>query len=226
MFCRDSPTARGICDLATASDAEDTQPDRRHHTRRLATCRRREPGCGCGVPAGEGSAARARQLRAPSRRGRGARRHADPALRRGADARDEPRRSSGVDGEQVWPLRSLPVGPSTELFVERARAVKPAFALESGSVAPVAEICGRLDGMPLAIELAAARVVSMSPLEIAERLDERFRLLTGGRRSAVERHQTLRATVDWSYSLLDDRVNDWCSIVSVCSSAVSTRTPR
>jgi predicted ATPase len=115
------------------------------------------------------------------------------------------REGLGVDGEQVWPLRSLPVGPSTELFVERARAVKPAFALESGSAAPVAEICGRLDGMPLAIELAAARVVSMSPLEIAQRLDERFRLLTGGRRSAVERHHTLRATVDWSYSLLDDR---------------------
>ncbi len=66
----------------------------------------------------------------------------------------------------------------------------------------VVEICTRLDGIPLAIELAAARVVSMSPAEIAELLDERFRLLTGGRRTAVERHQTLRATVDWSYSLL------------------------
>ena len=115
------------------------------------------------------------------------------------------REGLGVDGEQVWPLRSLAVRPSAELFVERARAVKPAFVLDSGNAAPVAEICDRLDGMPLAIELAAARVVSMSPLEISRRLDERFRLLTGGRRSAVERHQTLRATVDWSYSLLDER---------------------
>jgi hypothetical protein len=67
----------------------------------------------------------------------------------------------------------------------------------------VAEICRRLDGIPLAIELAAARVTAMSPAEIATRLDERFRLLTGGRRSRVERHQTLRAAVEWSYSLLD-----------------------
>ncbi len=67
------------------------------------------------------------------------------------------------------------------------------------------EICRRLDGIPLAIELAAARVVSMSPSEIRGLLDERFRLLTGGRRTAVERHQTLRATVDWSYSLLGER---------------------
>ncbi len=66
----------------------------------------------------------------------------------------------------------------------------------------VAEICRRLDGMPLAIELAAARVASMTPSEIAARLDERFRLLTGGRRDRVERHQTLRATVEWSYSML------------------------
>ena len=126
------------------------------------------------------------------------------------------REGLGVDGEQVWPLRSLTVGTSDDpdvligfdairLFVERAHAVKPAFALATGNPAAVAEICGRLDGMPLAIELAAARVVSMSPLEIARRLDERFRLLTGGRRTAVERHHTLRATVDWSYSLLDER---------------------
>jgi predicted ATPase len=69
-------------------------------------------------------------------------------------------------------------------------------------VAGVVEICQRLDGIPLAIELAAARVSAMTPAEIAGLLDERFRLLTGGRRTAVERHQTLRATVDWSYSLL------------------------
>src|SRR6478672_9282257 len=69
----------------------------------------------------------------------------------------------------------------------------------------VAEICRRLDGIPLAIELAAARVAAMAPGEIGQRHNERFRLLTGGRRTAVERHHTLRATVDWSYSLLDDR---------------------
>ena len=67
----------------------------------------------------------------------------------------------------------------------------------------IAEICRRLDGIPLAIELAAVRVASMTPAEILARLDERFRLLTGGRRTALERHQTLRATVDWSYSLLE-----------------------
>ena len=71
--------------------------------------------------------------------------------------------------------------------------------------AAVGDVCRRLDGIPLAIELAAARVVALSPADIGARLDERFRLLSGGRRSAVERHQTLRATVDWSYSLLEDK---------------------
>ena len=72
----------------------------------------------------------------------------------------------------------------------------------------VAEICGRLDGIPLAIELAAARVIAMRPAEISALLDERFRLLVGGNRVGVERHQTLRAAVEWSYSLLEpnDRV--------------------
>ena len=127
------------------------------------------------------------------------------------------REGLAVAGEQVWPLRTLAVpepAASTEaivsddavlLFVDRARASRPDFAIDGANAEPVAEICRRLDGMPLAIELAAARVVSMSPREIAARLDERFRLLTGGRRTAVERHQTLRATLDWSYSLLDER---------------------
>jgi hypothetical protein len=91
------------------------------------------------------------------------------------------------------------------LFTERAQAARATFALDASNAGAVAEICRRLDGIPLAIELAAARVVSMSPSEISGLLDERFRLLTGGRRSAVERHQTLRATVDWSYSLLGER---------------------
>ena len=126
------------------------------------------------------------------------------------------REGLGVDGEQVWPLPSLTVAASSDstalvgndavrLFGDRAHAIKPAFVLDAGNVGAVAEVCRRLDGIPLAIELAAARVVSMTPREIADRLDERFRLLTGGRRSAVERHHTLRATVDWSYSLLDER---------------------
>jgi predicted ATPase/class 3 adenylate cyclase len=124
------------------------------------------------------------------------------------------REGLAVEGEQVWPLRSLevPAGATTEelavsgagrLFEERAQAVAPGFEIDSRSANAIAEICRRLDGIPLALELAAARVASMSPTEIEALLDERFRLLTGGRRTAVERHQTLRATVDWSYSLLE-----------------------
>ncbi|HXY95126.1 MAG TPA: adenylate/guanylate cyclase domain-containing protein [Acidimicrobiia bacterium] len=126
------------------------------------------------------------------------------------------REGLAVPGEQVRPLRSLtaPTGTSPDdvgaseaahLFAERAQAVRPEFAVADNNAAAVAEICRRLDGIPLAIELAAARVASMSPVEIAGFLDERFRLLTGGRRTSVERHQTLRATVDWSYSLLDEQ---------------------
>ena len=123
------------------------------------------------------------------------------------------REGLGVGGEHVWPLRSLPLPdahrPTTNdavvLFAERAEAARVTFRLDVSNAEAVAEICRRLDGIPLAIELAAARVVSMTPSEIRGLLDERFRLLTGGRRSAVERHQTLRATVDWSYSLLGER---------------------
>ena len=114
------------------------------------------------------------------------------------------REGLGIDGEQVWPLRSLAELDSVALFTERATAARSGFVLDSGNAAAVSDVCRRLDGIPLAIELAAARVVAMSPADIGTRLDERFRLLAGGRRSAVERHQTLRATVDWSYSLLDD----------------------
>jgi predicted ATPase/class 3 adenylate cyclase len=125
------------------------------------------------------------------------------------------REGLGVGGEHVWPLGSLPLpeasgagiatNDAVRLFVERAESARVTFVLDGASVGVVGDICRRLDGIPLAIELAAARVVSMSPVEIGGLLDERFRLLTGGRRSAVERHQTLRATVDWSYSLLDER---------------------
>ncbi|HXY92985.1 MAG TPA: adenylate/guanylate cyclase domain-containing protein [Acidimicrobiia bacterium] len=114
------------------------------------------------------------------------------------------REGLAVAGEQVRPLRSLSALDAEQLLAERARAVAPQFAVTAGNEAAVGEICRRLDGIPLAIELAAARLEAMSPVEIAQLLDERFRLLTGGRRTAVERHQTLRATVDWSYSLLDE----------------------
>jgi predicted ATPase/class 3 adenylate cyclase len=124
------------------------------------------------------------------------------------------REALAVAGEQVWPLRSLEVpesgggmevaatAASVRLFGERAASARPGFALSPANVAAVVEICRRLDGIPLAIELAAARVSVMTSAEIGGLLDERFRLLTGGRRMAVERHQTLRATVDWSYGLL------------------------
>jgi predicted ATPase/class 3 adenylate cyclase len=100
---------------------------------------------------------------------------------------------------------AIETSDAMRLFVDRAVDAGSAFVVDDAGLADVAEICRRLDGIPLAIELAAARTPAMSPGEIAARLDERFRLLTGGRRTAVERHQTLRATVDWSYSLLGRR---------------------
>ena len=93
---------------------------------------------------------------------------------------------------------------AVRLFTERAAAADPSFVLDAANVAPVAEICRRLDGIPLAIELAAARVSSMSPDDIALRLGDRFRLLAGGRRTSVPRQQTLHALIDWSWDLLTD----------------------
>jgi predicted ATPase/class 3 adenylate cyclase len=122
-----------------------------------------------------------------------------------------------VRGERVIRLRSLTVpraGVTLEqlvdfdavrLFLDRADAVGADLALDAADGPAIAEICRRLDGIPLAIELAAARVIALTPGEIASHLDERFRLLTGGRRAAVERHHTLRATIDWSYALLTER---------------------
>lgn len=93
---------------------------------------------------------------------------------------------------------------SIRLFAERAQAVKPEFRLTEANAASVAQICSRLDGMPLAIELAAARLKVLSTQEIGARLDDRFNLLTGGSRTGLPRHQTLRATIDWSYNLLSE----------------------
>ena len=91
---------------------------------------------------------------------------------------------------------------AVRLFVERARFGQPGFALSAQNARDVLTVCRRLDGIPLAIELAAARVAVLSPRQLAERLDDRFRLLTRGNRAAPARHQTLRTLVDWSYGLL------------------------
>ena len=123
----------------------------------------------------------------------------------------------GVAGETTWrvPPLALPgSGPSTPdaltaydavaLFVERAQQARPNFVVTNDNAPAVAEICARLDGIPLAIELAAARVRVLSPEGIRAGLDDRFRLLTGGSRTGLARQQTLSASVEWSYDLLDE----------------------
>ena len=101
-------------------------------------------------------------------------------------------------------LEAVAASEAVALFVERATTTLPEFRLDPTNAAPVVEICRRLDGIPLALELAAARVNVLSPEEIAQGLGDRFRLLTGGRRTAVPRQQTLQALVDWSWDLLSD----------------------
>jgi len=115
------------------------------------------------------------------------------------------REAIGMSGEAIWRVSSLSINDEAiELFTDRARLVRPEFAITDDNAATVAEICQRLDGMPLAIELAAARVRALSVTDILTGLHDRFRLLTGGTRSAVRRQQTLRASVDWSHALLTD----------------------
>ena len=126
------------------------------------------------------------------------------------------REGLGLPGERILVVASLSVPEDTEqlevvaasdavrLFIDRAVAVRSGVALDATNAAAIAQICERLDGVPLAIELAAARVGMLTPSELAQRLDERFRILTGSERGAVERHQTLRAAIDWSYDLLGD----------------------
>ena len=118
----------------------------------------------------------------------------------------------GCDGEVTWrvPSLSLPgsdsdvaAAESVQLFVDRASAVRPSFRVDEANAAAVAEICGRLDGIPLAIELAAARARALTPAEIAHQLADRFALLSGGRHATLPRHRTLEASVDWSYALLE-----------------------
>jgi predicted ATPase/DNA-binding SARP family transcriptional activator len=122
----------------------------------------------------------------------------------------------GVSGEVTWRVRSLTVPAAqadlaplvlleyeaVRLFVDRSEACVPFFALTERDGPAVAQICRRLDGIPLAIELAASRVGVLAPSELAARLDDRFRVLTGGSRTGLERHQTLRAAIDWSYDAL------------------------
>ncbi|MEO8753974.1 MAG: winged helix-turn-helix domain-containing protein [Casimicrobiaceae bacterium] len=125
------------------------------------------------------------------------------------------REAFGVEGEQIFPVRSLSVPLTSDLgavaeaeavrvFVDRARLVRPEFDVDADNAGPIADICRRLDGIALAIELAAARVTMLSVDEIAARLDDRFRLLTGGSR-ALPRHQTLQAAMQWSYEQLTPR---------------------
>jgi predicted ATPase len=130
------------------------------------------------------------------------------------------REGLGIADEQLWPVPSLDVGAGTDsaavaLFVERARSVAPRFSVgEADEAAAVVEICRRLDGIPLAIELAASRMASMTASEVRDRLDQRFRLLVGSRRG-LERHQTLRHAVTWSYDHLDDTEKDLLERCSV-----------
>ncbi|MFE6102840.1 ATP-binding protein [Streptomyces laurentii] len=142
----------------------------------------------------------------------------------------------GVPGETVRPVEPLPPAPAHRLFSERARAVRPGFragspaegadetrdaggphdtAHPSDDDLAVAEICRRLDGLPLAIELAAARLRLLTPRQIADRLDDRFLLLTSGSRTVLPRQQTLRAVVDWSWDLLEPAERDLLRQVSV-----------
>ncbi|WP_166351837.1 AfsR/SARP family transcriptional regulator [Phytoactinopolyspora limicola] len=141
----------------------------------------------------------------------------------------------GVEGEVLFPVGPLPLPDSAaelspesasdyaavQLFVDRAVAVRPGFRLDEATVPAVVEVCRRLDGMPLAIELAAARVRALSPEQIEERLDDRFRLLTNGGRTALPRQQTLRAVVEWSWDLLEEPERLLVSRLSVFSGGAS-----
>jgi predicted ATPase/class 3 adenylate cyclase len=123
-----------------------------------------------------------------------------------------------VADEQLWPVPSLDVlagvdSPAATLFLQRAAAVAPGISLTGAEAGAVVEICGRLDGIPLAIELAASRMQSMTVTELRDRLDDRFRLLVGSRRG-LERHQTLRHAVAWSYDHLDNAEK---SLLARCS---------
>jgi predicted ATPase/DNA-binding SARP family transcriptional activator len=121
-----------------------------------------------------------------------------PGLRLIATSRE----ALGIPGEVLLPVGGLAIPAAVELFADRARAVQPGFLADGQAGDVIEDICRRLDGLPLAVELAAARLRALPLATVAERLDDRFRLLTGGARTALPRQQTLRAVVDWSYDLL------------------------
>lgn len=143
------------------------------------------------------------------------------------------REALGVSGEAVYrvpslslpePMRSVSAdalgdAEATQLFIERARVVEPAFAPRPGNADAIASICRRLDGIPLAIELAAARVLVLSPEQIESRLQDRFHLLTTGARTAVARQRTLLATLDWSFQLLSEAERELFCRLSVFPSS-------
>lgn len=133
------------------------------------------------------------------------------------------REGLGIAHERLIAVSPLaPTGPAADLFNDRALAASSAFDPDS-SRAEVEEICRRLDGVPLAIELAAARIRSLEPAELVERLSDRLRLLTGGRRATVERHRTLRATIQWSYDLLSNEEQRLFQRLSIFAGAFTLR---
>jgi predicted ATPase/DNA-binding SARP family transcriptional activator len=142
----------------------------------------------------------------------------------------------GITGEMIVPLSPLELPdrdvsaaqamavPAVRLFADRAAAASAGFLLDEDTVAGVVEVCRRVDGLPLAIELAAARLRSMTLPQLAARLDDRFRLLTGGSRTAMPRQRTLRAVVDWSWDLLDERERALLRRLAVFSGPVTLET--
>jgi non-specific serine/threonine protein kinase len=157
--------------------------------------------------------------------------HTCPRLRIIATSRE----ALGIDGEVSFcvpslsrpdprlklPAEELAHYEAVQLFIERARLKRPDFKLTPQNAPAVAELCSRLDGIPLAIELAAARIMVLSVEQLVDRLSERFRLLTSGNQAAMPRHQTLRALVDWSYDLLTDEERALLRTLSVFAGGFS-----
>jgi predicted ATPase/class 3 adenylate cyclase/DNA-binding CsgD family transcriptional regulator len=151
----------------------------------------------------------------------------EQVLRRAPDVRilATSREPLGIDGEALFPVpplttprddarETIAAAHAVQLFVERAQSYSPDFRLDDGNAVAIAELCRALDGLPLAIELAAARIPTMAPQEIVSRLDQLFRVL-GHRPDHIDHHRTLRATLDWSYELLDGEERELLSRLAV-----------